>query len=64
MTRLRINYGINRRVPVRDSSYIAHANGKMAIVGQWEDDSTHDKIRSIIKRRHPGWAITGWAKAK
>jgi hypothetical protein len=56
---LRVNYGINRS----KRKDIEHANGKMRIKGAWDDNATHMKIRRIIARRHPGWAVTGWCLA-
>lgn len=57
MTFLRVNYGIHHKLQGR------HRNGTMRIKGDWADDATHDKIKAIIRRRHPGWNITGWCLA-
>ena len=54
---LRVNYGINQRLQGR---HFSHRNGKMRIKGNLADDATHKKIKAIIRRRHPGWNITGW----
>ncbi len=58
---IRVNYGINQR---GRGNYFSHENGKMRINGAWADDATHEKIKRIIRSRHPGWNITGWALAK
>ena len=57
---LRVNYGINHRLQGR---HFSHRSGKMRIKGDWADDATHEKIKAIIRRRHPGWNITGWCLA-
>jgi hypothetical protein len=58
-TWLRVNYGISRR----KGKGIEHSQGKIRIKGNWELDDTHDKIKRIIFKRHPGWLITGYAIA-
>lgn len=63
MARLHINYGINRAIRRKGRRGIEHSQGKMAIVGNWDDDATHEKIFAIIRRRHPGWLVTGYCKA-
>jgi hypothetical protein len=54
---LRINYGLNRK----HKRKFEHLYGKIRCVGSWECDETHNKIRTLIRRRHPGWNITGYA---
>lgn len=56
-----INYGINHRLYGR---HFSHRNGTMRIKGDWSSDSTQQKIKRIIIKRHPGWNITGWALAE
>ena len=56
--KLNVNYGINVRIK---GSYFSHRNGTMRIKGDWSDGATHEKIKTIIRRRHPGWNITGWS---
>jgi len=57
---IRVNYGINRPRPGGRKHDIEHRHGKMRIKGDWEDGETHEKIKAIVWRRHPGWLITGW----
>lgn len=53
---LLINYGIN----CRSGRRIEHRYGKLRIKGRWLNDDTMRKIHTHIRRRHPGWLITGY----
>lgn len=65
MARLAINYGVNRRVrePHR-RAHVEHVNGKLVVVGAWEDDALHARIARRIRAKHPGWNLTGYCTAK
>ena len=63
---MKINYGINRRVPDAKRKKLEHQNHTMEMGGgnaEWEDLDFHQKIREAIFRKHPGWALTGYAWA-
>jgi len=53
---LNINYGINK---VQKKGFI-YRNGKIKIMGDWDDDNTHKEIRRKIREDNPGWNITGY----
>lgn len=58
------NYGINQK----EGKKLIHKNGKIDVPHiTWEDDHWEDEhkiIRDAIQKKHPGWAITGYAPAK
>jgi hypothetical protein len=65
---MKINYGINRSLPSegKKKRRIEHQCHTMTIrtAFSWEDDFLHQAIRRKIKRRHPGWMITGYCEAR
>lgn len=55
---MKINYGINRKIT---GKRLQHENHSFNLNGSWDDEEFHDRIRDEIKRKHPGWSITGYA---
>lgn len=59
---MRINYGINR--PTREPHKrrrIEHQNHHLDIEGDWDDPDFHTRLRSLVRDKHPGWSLTGYA---
>ncbi len=57
-----IRYGINRpRGPRKRDGRDHQSHGPIEVDGVWGDDDTHTRIRAEIRKRHPGWMVTGYA---
>lgn len=61
---MKINYGVNRRRESGGTPKYEHKNGKLNLPqytdSDWEKDEVQQKIREIIRGKHPGWLITGY----
>ena len=55
-----VNYGVNRGAGRKTE----HKNGQLRIKADYDAPGTHDKIMAMIRRKNPGWCITGFAPAK
>ncbi len=62
MPRLKITYGIKRPRPDNKFGHnVEHKNGQLEIDGEWETEATRKAIITEIKKKHPGWTITGFS---
>ncbi len=58
---MKINYGINRK---NEKGKTEHDNGHIKLNVGWGNDKDHAEIRDAIRKKHPGWMITGYAIGK
>lgn len=57
-----INYEVWRSAKPR-RGMVTHS-GKLMLAGAWEDEEFHRRVRERIAKRHSGWLLAGYAKAK